>query len=46
MRTGAVDGEVDELVRLGVELAAVALLEQLGEAGHHAQRLCKSCEAT
>ena len=36
---GPVDGELDVLVGPFVELAPVALLEQLGEAGHLAERL-------
>ena len=36
---GAVDGELDVLVGALVELAAVPLLQELGEAGHLAQRL-------
>ena len=36
---GAVDGEGDELVGVRVQLALVAPGQQLGIAGHHAQRL-------
>src|SRR5579863_348251 len=43
---GPIDGESDEVVGIGTQLSLVALGQKLRVAGHHAQRLLKSWEAT